>query len=94
MAPAPITSWQIEEGKGKAVTDFIFLGFKITVDDDCSHKMKRCLFLGGKAMTNLDSVLKKNRDITFLTKVNIVKAVVFQVVVYGCESWTIVKAEC
>ena len=94
MAPGPISSWQIEEGKGKAVTDFIFLGFKITVDDDCSHKMKRCLFLGGKAMTNLDSVLKKNRDITFLTKVNIVKAVVFQVVVYGCESWTIVKAEC
>ena len=71
MAPGPITSWQIEEGKGKAVTDFIFLGFKITVDDDCSHKMKRCLFLGGKAMTNLDSVLKKNRDITFLTKVHI-----------------------
>ena len=68
MAPGPITSWQIEEGKGKAVTDFIFLGFKITVDDDCSHKMKRCLFLGGKAMTNLDSVLKKKQGHHFPDK--------------------------
>ena len=75
------------------MTDFIFLGFKITVYDDCSHKMKRCLCIGGEAMTNIDSVLK-NRDITFLRKVHIVKAVVFQVVVYGCESWAIKKAEC
>ena len=75
------------------MTDFIFLGFKITVYDDCRHKMKRCLCIGGEAMTNIDSVLK-NRDITFLRKVHIVKAVVFQVVVYGCESWTIKKAEC
>ena len=75
------------------MTDFIFLGFKITVYDDCSHKMKRCLCIGGQAMTNIDSVLK-NRDITFLRKVHIVKAVVFQVVVYGCESWAIKKAEC
>ena len=75
------------------MTDFIFLGFKITVYDDCSHKMKRCLCIGGEALTNIDSVLK-NRDITFLRKVHIVKAVVFQVVVYGCESWAIKKAEC
>ena len=76
----------------EAVTDFIFLGFKITADSDCSHEMKRCLLLGRKAMTNLDSILK-SRDITVPTKVHIVKAMVFPVVVYGCESWTIKKAE-
>ena len=79
-------------GKVEAVTDFIFLGSKITADSDCSHEIKRCLLLGRKAMRNLDSVLK-NRDITLPTKVRIVKAMVFPVVVYGCESWTIKKAE-
>ena len=87
MASCPITSWQIEEEKVETVTDFIFLGSKITVDGDCSHG-KRCLLLGRKAMTNLDSVLK-SRDITLLTKVHTVKAMVFPVVMYGCESWTI-----
>ena len=77
----------------EAVTDFIFLGSKITLDSDCSHELKRSLFLGRKAMTNLDSILK-SEDITLLTKVQIVKAVVFPVVVYGCERWTIKKAEC
>ena len=77
----------------KTVTDFIFLGFKITADVDCSHEMKRHLLLGRKAMTNLDSVLK-SRDIILLTKVRLVKAMVFPVVMYGCESWTIKKAEC
>ena len=77
----------------ETVTDFIFLGSKITADGDCSHEIKRGLFLGRKAMTNLDSVLK-SRDITFLTKVRLVKAMVFPVVMYGCESWTIKKAEC
>ena len=90
MAFGPITSWQID---GETVTDFIFLGSKITVDDGCSHKIKRHLLLGRKAMTNLDSVLK-SRDITLLTKIWSVKATVFPVVMYGCESWTIKKAEC
>ena len=89
MACVPIISWQIEEEKVEAVTDFIFLGSKITVDGDCSHEIKQCLLLGRKAMTNLDSVLK-SRNITLLTKV---KAMVFLLVMYGCESWTIKKAE-
>ena len=89
----PITSWQIEGKKMEAVTDFIFLGFKITADSDCSHEIKRCLILERKAMTNLDSVLK-SRDITLLTKVHIVKAMVLPGVMYGCESWTIKKTEC
>ena len=93
MASGPITSWQIDGETMKTVTDFFFLGSKITADGDCSHEIKRSLLLGGKAMTNLDSILK-SRDITFLTKVHIVKAVVFPVVMYGCESWTIKKAEC
>ena len=92
MAFGPITSWQIDGETMETVTDFIFLGSKITVDDDCSHEIKRCLLFGGKAMTNLDSILK-SRDITLLTKVHIVKAMVFPVVMYGCESWTIKKAE-
>ena len=92
MATSPITSWQIEGGKVEAVTDFIFLGSKVTVDGDCSHEIKRCLLLGRKAMTNLDSVLK-SRDITLLTKVRIVKATVFPVVMYRYESWTVKKAE-
>ena len=87
-----ITSWQIGGGKMETVTDFIFLESKITADGDCSHGMKRCLLLGRKAMTNLDSILK-SRDITLLTKISLVKAMVFPVVVYGCESWTIKKAE-
>ena len=85
MASGPITSWQIEGGKIQIATDFIFLGFKITADGDCSHEIKRYLLLGGKAMTNLDSVLK-GRDITLLTKVWIVKTMLFPVVMYGCES--------
>ena len=89
MASGPITSQQID---GETVKDFIFWSSEITVDGDCSHEIKRCLILGGKAMTNLDSILK-SRDITFLTKVHIVKAIVFPVVMYGCESWTIKKAE-
>ena len=84
----PITSWQIEGGKVETVIDFIFLGSKITVDGDCSNKIKRCLHLGRKAMTNLDRILN-SRDITLKTKVHLVKAVVFPVVMYGCESWTI-----
>ena len=84
MASSHITSWQIEWGKVEKVTDFIFLGSKITADDDCSHGIKRCLLLGRKAMINLDSVLK-SRDITLLTKVHIVKAMVFPVVMYGCK---------
>ena len=92
MATSPITSWQIEGGKVEAVTDFIFLGSKVTVDGDCSHEIKRCLLLGRKAMTNLDSVLK-SRDITLLTKVRIVKATVFPAVTYGCETWAIKKTE-
>ena len=93
VAPGPITSRQIEGEKVEAVTDFIFLGSKITLDSDCSHEIKRRLLLGRKAMTNLDSILK-NTDITLPTKVCIVKATVFPVVTYGCESWTIKKAEC
>ena len=89
MASGPITSWQID---GETVADFIFLGSKITADGDCSHEIKRCLLLGRKVMTNLDSILK-SRNITFLTKIHLVKAVVFPVVMYGCESWTIKKAE-
>ena len=92
MASSPITSWQIEGGKVEAVTDFIFLGSKIIADSDCSHEIKRYLLLGRKAMINLDRVLK-NKDITLPTKVHIVKAMVFPVVIYGCESWTIKKAE-
>ena len=89
MASGPITSWQID---GETVADFIFLGSKITADDDCSHEIKRCLLLGRKVVTNLDSILK-SRDITLLTKVRLVKAMVFPMVMYGCESWTIKKAE-
>ena len=89
MASGPITSWQTD---GETVTDFIFWGSKITVDGDCSHEIKRCLLLGRKVMTNLDSILK-SRDITLPTKVHLVKAMVLPVVMYGCESWTIKKAE-
>ena len=92
MASSPITSWQTGGETMETMTDFLFLGSKITADDDCSHEIKRCLLLVRKAMTNLDSVLK-SRDITLLTKVHIVKAMVFPVVMYGCESWTIKKAE-
>ena len=90
LASSPITSWQIEGGKVETVTDFIFLGSKISADGDCSHEIKRCLFLGRKVMTNLDSILK-SRDITLPTKVRLVKAMVFPVVMYGCE--TAKKAE-
>ena len=90
MASGPITSWEID---GETVSDFIFGGSKITADGDCSHEIKRCLLLGRKVMTNLDSILK-SRDITLMTKVHIVKAIVFPVVMYGCESWTIKNAEC
>ena len=93
MASGPITSWQIDGETMETVADFIFLGPKIIADSHCSHEIKRHLLLGRKAMTNLDSVLKI-RDITLLTKVCIVKAMVFPVVKYGCESWTIKKAEC
>ena len=92
LASCPITSWQIDEGKMEAVTDFIFLGSKITADGDCSHEIKRHLFLGRKAMINLDRVLK-SRDIILWTKVCVVKYMVFPVVMYGCESWIIKKAE-
>ena len=92
MTSGPITSWQIDGETTETVIDFIFLGSKITADGDCSHEIKRCLLLGGKAVTNLDSILK-SRDITLLTKVRIVKGMVFPVVMYGCESWTIKKAE-
>ena len=90
MASCPITSWQIDGETMKTVTDFISLDSKITADSDCNHKIKRRLLLGRKAMTNLDSILK-NRDITLPTKVYIVKAMVFPIVMYGCESWTIKK---
>ena len=93
MASGPITSWQINGDKVEAVTDFIFLGLKFTVYDDCSHKIKRHFVLGRKPMTNLDSLLK-SRDITLPTNVHIAKAMVFLVVMYGCESWIIKKAEC
>ena len=92
MASGPITSWHIEGGKVEAVTDFIFLGSKISADSDCSPEIKRCLLLGRKARTNLDSILK-SRDIALPTKVWTVKSTVFLVVIYGCESWTIKKAE-
>ena len=93
MASGPITSWQIEVETGETLADFIFLGSKITSDGDCSHEIKRRLLLGRKVMTNLDSIFK-SRDITSPTKVCLVKAIVFPVVMYGCESWTIKKAEC
>ena len=93
MAPTSITSWQTDGGTVEIVTDFIFLGSKITADADCSHEIKRCLLFGRKSMINLDSILK-SRDIILLTKVSLVKAVVFPVVMYGCENWTIRKAEC
>ena len=89
----PITSWQIEGETMETVTDIIFLGSKITADGDCSHEIKRCLLLERRAMSNLDSILK-SRDITLLTKVCIVKAMIFPVIIYGCENWTIKKAEC
>ena len=92
MASSPITSWQIEGERVEAVTDFILLGSKITADGDCRHEIKRCLLLGRKAMTNLDSILK-SRDITLSTNIHLVKAMVFPAVMYGCESWTIKKAE-
>ena len=92
MAPGPITSWQIDGETVETVADFIYLGFKITVDGDCNHEIKRNLLLRRKAMINLNSILK-SRDITLPTKVHLVKAMVFPVVVYGCESWTINKAE-
>ena len=93
IASGPITSWQIDGETAEAVIDFIFLGYKITADVDYSHETKRRLLLGRKAMTNLDSILK-SRDIILPTKVHLVKAMVFPVVIYGCESWTIKKSEC
>ena len=93
MAPGSITSWEIDGEIVERVTDFIFLGSKITADGDCSHEIKRCLLLGRKVMTNLDSILK-SRDITLPTKVHLVKAMVFPIVTYGYESWAIKKAEC
>ena len=92
MLSGPITLWQIENEKMET-TDFIFVGSKITADGDCSHEIKRCLLLGRKAVTNLNSILK-SRDITLLTKIHLVQAMVFPVVMYGCESWTVKKAEC
>ena len=92
MASGTITSWQTDGETTETVTDFILGGFKITADGDCSHEIKRCLLLGRTAMTNLDSILK-SRDITLTRKIHIVKAMVFPVVMYGCESWTIKKAE-
>ena len=92
MASGPITSWQIDGKTMETVRDFIFLGSKIPADGDCSHEIKRCLLLGRKVMTKLDSILT-GRDITLLTKVRLVKAMVFSVIMYGCESWTIKKAE-
>ena len=92
MASGPITSWPMDGETVETVSDFSFGGFKITADGDCSHEIKRCLLLGRKAMTNLDSIFK-TRDITFPTKVRIVKAMVFPVVMYGCESWTVKKAD-
>ena len=93
MASGPITSWQIDVDTVETVADFIFLGSKITADGDCSHKIKRHLLLGRKVMTNLDSILK-SKDITLPTKVCLVKAMAFPVVIYGCQSWTVKKAEC
>ena len=93
MASGPITSWEIDGETVETVSDFILGGSKITADGDCSHEIKRCLLLGRKVMTNLDSTLK-SRDITLSTKVHLVKAMVFPVIVYGCESWTVKRAEC
>ena len=93
MASGPISSWQIDGERMETVTDFIFLGSKITADGDCSHEVKSCLLLGRKVMTNLDSIFK-SRDITLPTQVRLVKAMVFPVVMYGCKSWTVKKAEC
>ena len=93
MASGPITSWEIDGETAETVSDFIFLGSRITADGDCSHKIKSCLLLGRKVMTNLDNMLK-SRDIALPTKVRLVKAVVFPMVMYGCESWTVKKAEC
>ena len=93
MASGPITSWQIDGETMETLRDFIFLGSKITPDGDCSHEIKRCLLLGRKVMTNLDSILK-SRDITLPTKVHLVNSMIFPVVMYGCESWTVKKAEC
>ena len=93
MASGPITSWEIDEETVETVSDFIFLGFKITADGDCTHAIKRHLLLGRKVMTNLDSILK-SRDITLPTKVCLFEAMVFPVVTNGCESWTVKKAEC
>ena len=93
MASSPITQWKIDGETMETVIDFIFLGSKTTADGDCSHEIKRHLLLGKKAMTNLDSILK-SREITFPTKVHLVKAMVFPVVMYGCEIWTIKKVEC
>ena len=92
MVCGPITSWQIDGETMETVTDFIFLGSKITADDDCSHEIKSCLLLGRKVMTNLDNILK-NRDITLLTKVHLVKVMAIPIATYGCEIWTIKKAE-
>ena len=92
MASGPITSWQVDGETVETVADFIFLGSKITTDGDCSHEIKRCLLLGRKVMTNPDSIFK-SRDITLPTKICLVKAMVFPIVIYGCESWTIKKAE-
>ena len=92
MASSPITSWEIDGETVETVSDFIFLGSKITADGDCSHEIKRCLLLGRKVMTNLDSILK-SRDVTLPTKVRLVKAMVFPVVIYRCDSWTVKKAE-
>ena len=93
MASGPITSWERDGETVETVSDFIFWGFKITADGDYSHEIKICLLLGRKVMTNLDSILK-SRDITLPTKVHLVKAMVFPAVIYGCESWTVKKAEC
>ena len=93
MVSGPITSWEIDGETVETVSDFIFGGSKITADDDCSHEIKRCLLLGGKVMINLDSIFK-SRDITLPTKVRLVQAMVFPVVMYGCESWTVKEAEC
>ena len=93
MTSGPITSWQIEEEKAETVTDFLSLGSKITEDGSCSHEIKRRLLLGRKVLTNLDSIFK-SRDIPLPTKVRLVRAMVFPVIIYGCESWTVKKAEC
>ena len=92
MASGPITSWEIDGEIVETVSDFIFLGSKITADGDCTHEIKKCLLLGRKVMSNIDSILK-SRDVTLPTKVHLVKAMVFPVIMYGCESWTIKKAE-